>query len=260
MGSVRVGSALTAATAVLGTAALLAGCGGGSTSSKPAAHPAKPAASASTAASLATLPPAQILSKALAAAEAAGSAHFTGTASSSSGTSSYDQNASSDEGNQIITNTGGGRLTIRVVAGVGYLRGNAAALAQLFPGKAVSQFVGRWIATHPGDPGYQDVTDGVTLASILTEFTPGGQLTATGLQTVDGQSVIGVKGTAPANGSLPKGQPVTLYVMATGQPLPVGFQGGTGTDKETAAFSRWGETVRTPVPAHPLPITSVTGS
>jgi hypothetical protein len=200
------------------------------------------------------------LSKAIAAAEAAGSVHFTGTGSSSSGTSNYDQNASSAEGNQVITTTSGGRLTIRVVAGVGYLRGNATALAELFPGKAVSQLAGRWIATRSGDPGYQDVTEGVTLASVLAEFTPAGPLTSTGPQTVDGQSVIGVKGTAPADGSLPQDQPVTLYVMATGQPLPVSFQGGTGGRSQTAVFSQWGETVRTIAPAHPLPITSVTGS
>jgi hypothetical protein len=262
----RVPSPLTAAsaalatTAVLGTAALLAGCGGGTTSSKPSAPAAKPAASASTAASLASLPPAQILSKALAAAAAAGSVHFTATDVSSSGTSTYDQNASSNGGSQVITKTTG-KVTIRVVAGVGYLRtGNAAVLAELFPGKSVSPLVGRWIAAHPGNPGYQDITVGITLASVLPEFTPTGTLTATGLQTVDGQSVIGVKGLAPATAGVPPGQPVTLYVMATGQPLPVSFQGGSGTDQETAAFSRWGQTVSTVAPANPLPITSVTGS
>jgi hypothetical protein len=258
MGSLRVIRLLAAATTVLAAAALLAGCGAGGTSSKPPTHPAKPAASTGTA--LASLPPAQILSKALAAAEAAGSVHFAGTNRSSSGTSSYDQNASSDVGNQVITTSSGGRVTIRMVAGVGYLRGNVTALSQIFPGKAVSQFAGRWIATRPGDPGYQDVTVGVTLASALAEFTPAQPLTSTGPQTVDGQSVIGVKGVAPADGSLPKGQPVILYVMATGQPLPVSFQGGNGADQSAIAFSQWGETVHTAAPAHSVPIASVMSS
>jgi hypothetical protein len=124
------------------------------------------------------------------AAGADGSVHFTGTYRSGRGTNTYDQNASSDEGNQVITTSGGGKLTIRVVAGVGYLRGNATALSQLFPNEAVSRLVGRWIVTHPGDPGYQDFTDGVTLASVLADFTPTGSLTSTGPQTVDGQSVV----------------------------------------------------------------------
>jgi hypothetical protein len=260
MTSWRIPSALFAGTAALGAAALLAGCGGGTTSSNPSVPTAKPSPSTSDAASVASLPASQILSKALAAAEASGSVHFAGTDRTSTGTSTYDQNAASAVGNQIITNSGGGKVTIRVVAGVGYLRGNATALAQLFKGAAVSPLVGRWIATRSGDPGYQDITDGVTLASMLTEFTPAGVLTKTGPLTVDGQSVIGVKGTSPANGPVPQGQPVTLYVLASGQPLPVSFQGGVGTDQASVAFTHWGETVNTVAPAHPLPITSVTGS
>jgi hypothetical protein len=69
-----------------------------------------------------------------------------------------------------------------------------------------------------------------------------------------------VKGVAPANAAVPRGQPVTLYVMATGQPLPVAFRGGSGTDQETVAFTGWGETVHTVAPASSLPITSLAGS
>jgi hypothetical protein len=260
MSSWRVPSALFAIAAALGATALLAGCGGGTTSSNPPAPTAKPSASTSTAASVASLPPSQILTKALAAAAAAGSVHFTATDRSSSGTSTYVQNASSDGGTQVITKTSG-KVTIRMVAGVGYLRtGNAAVLGQLFPGKSVSPLLGRWIVAHPGNPGYQDITVGITLASVLPEFTPTGTLTSTGLQTVDGQSVIGVKGVAPSTAGIPQDQPVTLYVLATGQPLPISFQGGSGTDQETATFSKWGQTVSTAAPANPLPITSVIGS
>jgi hypothetical protein len=258
MGSLRVIRLLAAATTVLATTLMLAACGAGSTSSKPPAHQARPAAS--TATSLAGLPAAQILSKALAAAQAAGSVHFAGTNKSSTGTSNYSQNAAPDLGTQVITTSSGGRVNIRMVAGVGYLRGNVTALSQIFPGKAVSQFAGRWIATRPGDPGYTDVTVGVTLASALAEFTPDQPLTKTGPMTLDGQSVIGVKGVASASGSVPKGQPVTLYVMAAGRPLPVSFQGGNGADQSTISFSQWGETVHTAAPANPVPISSVMSS
>jgi hypothetical protein len=258
MNSIRTIRLLTAIVSVFGAAALLSACGGGAASSKPPAS-VKPSASASTAAALASLPPAQILSKALAAAQAQGPVHFSETSRSASGTSSYDQNASSDGGNQIIRNSSG-KVTVRMVAGVGYFRADATALAQLFPGKAVSQLAGRWIVAHPGDPGYQNVTVGITLPSILAECTPTGSLTSTGPQTINGQSVIGVKGVAPANAGVPQGEPVTLYVLATGQPLPVSFQGGSGADQVTATFSKWGEAASTAAPANPLPITSVTGS
>jgi hypothetical protein len=251
---------LTAGTAALGTAALLAACGGSTPSSTPSAGTAKPTASASATSPLAGLSPSQMLTKALAAVTAAGSMHFTVTEKSSSSSSTDDQNASLDAGTQALTYSSGASAAFRLVDGVGYLRANAAALAELFPNKAVSGLAGRWIATHPGNPGYEDVTDGMTLATALPEFTPTGTLTSTGPQTVDGQAVIGVKGVAPPNIGIPEGQPAILYVMATGQPLPVSFQAGAGTDREIATFSQWGEVVNPVAPAHAVPITSVMAS
>jgi hypothetical protein len=261
MRSIRITSGVTAAAAVLSTAALLAGCGGGSTpSSKPPDHTSKPTTSASTTtSSLTGLTATQILTKALAAAVAAGSVHFSVTGRSNSTGSTDDQYASSDSGTQVTTYTNGAKATFVLVNGVGYLNANAAALAELFAGKKVAPLVGRWIATHPGNPGYEDITDGMTLGSAMTEFTPTGTLTSTGPQTVDGKSVIGVKGVAPPNIGVPQGQPAILYVMATGQPLPVSFQAGAGGDKETATFSLWGQTEHPVAPANPLPITSVMG-
>jgi hypothetical protein len=249
---------LTAAIAAVGTAALLAACGGSTPSSTPSAGTPKPTASASAASSLAHLPPAQVLTKALGAAVAAGSMHFTVTEGSSSSSSTDDQNASMDSGTQVLTYSSGAQATFRLVNGAAYLRANAGALAELFPNKATAALAGRWIVTHPGDPGYEDVTDGMTLATALPEFTPTGTLTLTGLRTVDGKTVIGVKGVAPANIGVPQDQPATLYVMATGQPLLVSFQAGTGPDHEVATFSQWGETVQPVAPANPVPITSVT--
>jgi hypothetical protein len=257
----RATRVLTATTAVLGTTALLAACTGSSTPSpKPSAGSATPTSSASTATALAGLPPAQILTKALAAAEAAGSVHFTATERSSSGGGTDNQYAAADSGTQVSTYTSGASATFLLVGGVGYLRGNASALAELFRGKPVSSLVGKWIATHPGDPGYEDVTNGMTLGSALTEFTPTGTLTTTGLKTIQGKAVIGVKGVAPPNIAVPEGQPAILYVMATGQPLPVSFQAGAGVDQETTTFSRWGDVEHPVAPANPLPITSVVSS
>jgi hypothetical protein len=252
MGSQHATRVLVTAATVLSTAALLAGCAG----SKSPAHAVQLPAKASSTASLASLPPAQILSKALAAATAAGSMHFTVTGRSSSGETTDVQNASSDAGNQVIRNPHG-TLTARMVGGVGYFRASAAVLAQILPGKPVSRFAGRWIAAGPGDPGYADITEGLTLGSALAEFTPTGTLTSTGPQTVDGEAIIGVKGVAAANTGVPQGQPAILYVKATGQPLPVSYQAGVGADREVATFSHWGEAVHPAAPAHPVPITSL---
>jgi hypothetical protein len=259
MGSSRV-RLLTAGLAALGTATLLAGCVGSTPSSTPSAGTPKPTASASTTTSVVGLPPAQMLTKALAAATAAGSMHFTVTQRSSSSSSTDDQNASLDSGTQELTYSSGASATFRLVDGVAYLRANAAALAELFPNKAVSGLAGRWIVTHPGNPGYEDVTDGMTLATALPEFTPTGTLTSTGPQTVDGKAVVGVKGVTPPDIGIPEGQPAILYVLATGKPLLVSFQAGAGADQETVTFSQWGEAVAPVAPANPVPITSVMSS
>jgi hypothetical protein len=250
---------LGAAAAALTGLALLAGCAG-STSPKPPAPTAKPSASASAPVALASLPAAQILSKALAAANAVGSVHLNATARTGSSSGVYHQNVSSAAGNQVITNSDGGQLTVLVVAGVGYLRGNAISLGKLFRGHAISTLTGRWISVRPGEPGYHEITGGITLSSVMSEFMPAGPLTSTGPRTVDGRPVIGVRGTAPAVAGVPQGQPVTLYVAAAGLPLPVSYQAGTGPDQATATFSRWGQAVHVAAPANPLPISSVTGS
>jgi hypothetical protein len=240
---------------------VLAGCGATTSSGQPPAHPAKPAASSPARSALAGLPAGKVLARALAAASAAGSVHFAGTDASASGSANtYSQNASSDAGTQVITSSGGGTLSIRAVAGVGYFQGNVASLAQLFPGKPVSRFAGRWIVTRPGDPGYQDITAGMTLASALAQFTPAGTLTLSARQTVGGKTVIGVKGVAPANIGVPQGQPAVLYVMATGQPFPVSFRAGAGASREIVVFSDWGETVDAAAPARAVAITSVEAS
>ncbi len=237
---------LTAALAALGGLAVLAGC----------ASPAPPPAG------LAGDPAWFIQAQALALAEVAGSAHVEMTSSSASGSTVYSADVSASAGRQVITISGGGQATVLDVAGVGYVSGNQTALTSFFgfPAATSARLVGRWVSFRSGQPYYQQVVDAVTLGSALGVVTLSGRLTSQGRRGMDGQPVVGLRGTAPKVPGVPAGTKATLYVATNGRPLPLSFQEASGGVRLSAVFSRWGEAVSVAAPRGAIPITTVMGS
>lgn len=242
----RAGHGLAAALAALAVLAGLAGCA----SQKPPP------------AGLAGDPPQFIQAEALAAAQAAGSAHVAMTSSSASGSTVYSTDVSSTAGRQVITITGGGTATVLDVAGVGYVSGNPAALVGFFgfPAAVSARLTGRWVSFRSGQPYYQQVVNAVTLDSALGVVRLSGRLATKSKGTVDGQSVVGVRGAAPSVPGVPAGTKAMLYVATTGRLLPVSYLEVSGSTRLSAVFSRWGETVRVAAPRDAIPITSVVKS
>jgi hypothetical protein len=207
---------------------------------------------------VAALPAKQILTEAEAAATAAGSLHFSSATKEGSASIDFTDDSSASGGKQVITMSDGGQMTVLVVSGVGYVNGNAEGLAG-FLGMSeanATQLAGQWIAVKSTSPYYQQVVTGVTTSSVLGEFAPTGALRTTPRQQVDGQSVVGVRGTAPSDSGLPAGSAVTLYVAATGRPLPVSCVEGSGDDKNDVTFSHWGEPVNVSAPSASVPAPS----
>jgi hypothetical protein len=261
---------LTAAACLSLIGGLTAGCtSGGGTSSKPSAQPSG-SVGAPSGSGVAALPAKQILSDAEAAATAAGSLHFSSATKEGSTSIDFTDDSSASGGRQVITLSDGGQMTVLVVSGVGYVNGNAEGLAG-FLGMSeatATELAGKWIAVNSASPYYQQVVTGVTISSVLGEFAPVGRLTSTARQTVDGQSVIGVRGTASSDSGLPADSTVTLYVAATGRPLPVSCIEGAGADKNDVTFGHWGEpvsvsppsaTVPAPAPAPSQPVPTPSG-
>src|SRR5215472_2774366 len=246
----RAAGGLTAVFAGLAGLVLLAGCGG-SSSQKPSAP-----------AGLAGQPAKQILAEAVAAARAAGTLHFDSTTRQGPVSAVYSDDSATSVGRQVITISGGGRATVLVVGRAAYIRGNAAALAGFFglPDATAARLAGRWIVMRPGDPGYQQVSAGVTTGSVLVEAMPVGPLTKTGATTVDGQSVLGVRGRAAASVGLPAGATDTVYIAATGRPLLVSCQQGKGSTQVSVAFGGWGRAVHVAAPKHAVPFPAGSGS
>jgi hypothetical protein len=235
-----VAGALAAVSGLVLASGLAAGC---------SSH--QPAASG-----LAALTPGQILSRADAAAKAAGSMHFSSTSKVGRSSIVFSDDSAPGGGQQDITMPGGGKMTVVVVSGVGYVDGNAVALNEFlsFPALTATQLAGRWISFTSHDPDYQEVVNGVTTGSVLGEIDPVGKLVKTPPQTVDGQVVVGVRGPAPASSQMPKGSTITLYVAATGRPLPVSCQEGSGSNVTDFTLSRWGEHVSVSAPTQAVPV------
>jgi hypothetical protein len=250
MSLLRSPSRLTSAVAAVSGLGLAAGLAAGCTSGAGQA----PAAGSG----LAALSPRQILSRADAAATAAGSLHFHSTTQDGQSSIVFNDDSASGSGRQDITISGGGQMTVLVVAGVGYVNGNADALQGFLglPAATAAQLAGQWISFSSGDPGYQQVVAGVTTSSVLAEITPVGSLTKIGPTTVDGQSVVGVRGAASSSAGMPAGTKITLYVAADGRALPVSCLEGSGSGQTDITLSQWGEHVSVAAPAHAVPLPS----
>lgn len=164
-----------------------------------------------------------------------------------------------DEGRQDITRYGGVHAHVLVVGGNAYYSGNQAALIDYFelaPSTA-KQIGSRWVLVAPSNSDYSTVAADATLSSALTEATPPGPLSETAPTTIDGESVIGIRGTLHA----PKGVSASeiLYVSRAAEPLPVQLVVSSSTknlrDHSTTNFTRWGEPLALAAPTSVVTIT-----
>jgi hypothetical protein len=241
---------IAGAVAAISGLALIAGCGGGSTSSKPPAP-----------AGLASLPAKKIVSEATAAAKAAGwvSAGLTVKVGSTSMSSSGVIGPA--VGRETIKIAGTGQATIIAIGRTGYVRGSAAVLKGFLELPAADARLARkWVVFRPRDPGYQQVVPGMTLDSFLSQVIPDGSLTKTKRTTIDGQAVIGVRAKAPASADMPAGTTDTLYVAATGKPLPVECVEAISTGDLIVTFTGWGQATTVKKPVHTVPARGGSGS
>jgi hypothetical protein len=227
---------------------LLAGCGG--------THqgPASPGPSVSRAA--------QTLARTLAATRAAGTVHISAQARVGPNTATYSSDAGVNVGRQKVTAGDGGEATILEVNGVGYFQANEKGLVGFLgaPQALARRYAGRWISFQPGGMGYQRVVSGVTIGAVADELALTGEITTTGISTVDGQAVEALNGGIPLIWNAPAGMTARLYVAARGKPLPVLFEGGVSPSGGRVEFSRWGEPLRVTAPTSALPSSVLSGS
>jgi hypothetical protein len=199
---------------------------------------------------------AQLMRAALADAAAQGSVHEVESETTPSTAGTLTDDVATHEGRQNITHSGGETAHVLVVGGVAYLSGNQAALVHYFgfPTSVAREVGSRWVSVPSSSSGYSTVSADATLPSAIAELAISGHTTETAPTTVDGQSVIGIRGSVPVSGSAHATVTATLYVSRATSPLPVGatYTDGKGST-ETISLTHWGETVALKAPANVIP-------
>jgi len=103
----------------------------------------------------------------------------------------------------------------------------------------------------------------MTLAAAISQISVKAPFT-TATTTIDGQAAEAVKGTTTALSSKGKKGPATLYVAATGAPLPIRYQGKGKQEKKTetgtVVFSDWGMKVAPASPQGAIAASSISSS
>ncbi len=208
-----------------------------------------------------------LLSGARAALRDGRSVHIDITDRSSQGSITYSDDAAANGGQQVITVDGAGHATILFVAGVGYVQADAGGLVDLFqvPQSQADKFAGQWIALKSGEKlgasSYDDVTAGITLASVASELQLTGTPALSAPTSVGGQRVVGVQAPMPASAQLPAAARDVLYMTDNSLLRPVLSEvTNAGAYEYRMSFSQWGEALNLTAPANAIPASSVTQS
>lgn len=190
--------------------------------------------------------PDQILSAAIAAAEAQPGVHYQLHATTASQNQVITGDAGATQGEQEVS-TGSDVVDVQVIGDVAYLRGNAGGLRHTIGLSAAlsTAYADRWISVAPSDSLYQPITQAVTLRGIFGQLKPSGALSTGAPTTVGGQRAVGVRGGLPGQVARGVSGTAVLYVTIRSPNLPVAFSGEARSASQhvtdIGAFDRWGE-------------------
>jgi hypothetical protein len=163
-------------------------------------------------------------------------------------------------GTQSVATGKGGltdTITIDVIGGLTYVKGNAAGFQALVGMDAATaqQVAGRWIEFSTTNATFAQVVAGVRSHDVADELALKGHLTLGHATTLGGIAVDAIEGTQTY---AKKTERVVLYVRAHGSHVPVEEDAVDSKGKPNGtlhvAYSRWGETVRPEAPPGAVPI------
>jgi hypothetical protein len=205
---------------------------------------------------------AEVISAATAAADAAGTTHYVLRATQGNQSETITGDAGRNSGQQAITD---GTLHIQVVlvGGVAYVQGNAQSLNTMIslPKASSQQYAGRWIAVHNSDSLYASISESVILQSALAQLIPSGTLKLTGLKTVQGRQVIGVRGGLPGGVQSGLTGSTTLYVATSRPTVPLAYSeqvsNGKQHGQDAGTFSNWGAPLHLSAPSGSVSFSTV---
>jgi hypothetical protein len=155
---------------------------------------------------------------------------------------------------------GQGSISILVIGGISYVKGNLDGLESL-AGLAASQAAeaaNQWIEFSTDNTAFAPVVDGVRSTDLAKELALKAPLSLGHARTLNGLAVEAIKGTQTFG---KKSEHVVLYVRAKGTHVPVEEDSvnakGQHTDDEHIVYSKWGEQVRPEAPKATISVGSI---
>lgn len=247
----------TAAKSPAAVSALARPSSDASTASAPAPTTAAPTPRGEQAASA-------LLDSALSAMQAQQPFHMACTTSASAGGDSTDAFDIGVASGRAASSEPGFTITSMLVDGMAYLStGNAGVWESegIPQAEADKLAAGEWLSIGPGQSYgnemlfYAKAIGGLTVADQVDSLRLPGTLKRTGATTAQGVPVYGVSGQAPSSTGLDG--TVTIYIAATGAPLPVRETIHASDFNRTCDYSGWGKPLNLTAPSNVLPVTAI---
>ncbi len=215
--------------ALLGVLALLAGCGGSSSSGNGVADKS----------------PTEIVAAAKAAADTARSVHVSGSLVSGGTPITLDIDLIAGKGGRGKLSENGLAFELVAIGNTVYIKGSSAFYKHI-GGKAAAQLLeGKWLKATSTSGDFASIGQLTSLRQLVDQtLAEHGALTKGATTTVGGQKVIAV--TDKSKGG-------TLYVATTGKPYPVEIS-KSGSGSGSITFGRWNEAVALAAPANAIDI------
>jgi hypothetical protein len=187
------------------------------------------------------------MGRAVTAGMKAGSVHVDAHLTRGKQTEAFSGDLTAQTGRRVVSGPTDQRTTELQVDTTAYFQANQSALVTVlgFDSSLAGQIADKWVSISQGEPNYANLTGGLTLTSLLTQLPAPAGLSKTGIVTIDGQEVVGLRSASTAGVS-------TIYVAATGEPLPVKMIAKANSSTQTVTLSRWGQPVTINAPPNAI--------
>ncbi len=209
-----------------------------------------PAAAAPNSSSNSSPPDVSTLYRESIAATHSWSVHYASASTQSKHTIVESGDAGPASGSQTVV-MGNGSITIILIGGITYVKGNVGGLETLvgLDASQAGQTANRWIEFSTDNAAFAQVVAGVRSSDIAQELALKGPLSLERPRKIDGTAVDAIEGTQKFGHATDH---VVLYVRASGSHVPVEEDSvntkGQHTAAEHVAYSKWGEIVRPRAP------------
>lgn len=187
------------------------------------------------------------------------SVHYASASTESKETLTETGDAGPASGGQTVV-LGSGTISILVIGGISYVKGNTAGLEGLagLSSSQAGEASGQWIEFATTNAAFAPVVAGVRSTDLAKELALKSPLSLGHARTLRGEAVDAINGTQSIG---KKSEHVVLYVRAKGTHVPVEEDSvnakGQHTDDEHIVYSKWGERVRPEAPKATISVGSI---